>query len=175
MMMHTPKTMPRWRLIEARNLRDWSQHEVADRIGTTTVNISRWERGITKPGPYFRRKLCALFGKSEEELDLVPMVNGTNVDGSNVNEAVTDRATGGGAIEDRATGDRATARVAPTMDVVSPGGGVGMALFDPAIPLLSAVQLVGREDEFAKIKQRLCRVGGLTTLNGLPVLGKTAL
>ncbi|GAC1350638.1 MAG: hypothetical protein NVSMB27_35030 [Ktedonobacteraceae bacterium] len=187
--MHTPKTMPRWRLSEARNLRDWSQHEVADRIGTTTVNISRWERGITKPGPYFRRKLCALFGKSEEELDLVPIVNGTNVDGSNLDEAVTDRATGGGAIEDRATGDRATgggatevratgdratARVAPTMDVVSPGG-VDTALFDPTIPLLSAVQLVGREDEFAKIKQRLCRVGGLSTLNGLPGVGKTAL
>lgn len=61
---------PRLRLTEARTRKNWSQHDVADAIGTTHVNISRWERGITKPGPYFRRKLCELFGKSEEELDL---------------------------------------------------------------------------------------------------------
>src|SRR5712671_2949850 len=61
---------PRLRLTEARTQKNWSQHDVANRIGTTHVNISRWERGITKPGPYFRRKLCELFGRSEEELDL---------------------------------------------------------------------------------------------------------
>src|SRR6266498_5929466 len=73
MRMETAKTtpQPRWRLAEARTLRKLSQQEVADRIGTTYVNISRWERGITRPNPYFRRKLCALFGKSEEELGLV--------------------------------------------------------------------------------------------------------
>lgn len=62
---------PRLGLTEARMQRSWSQQEVADRIGTTHVNVSRWERGITRPNPYFRRKLCALFGKSEEELELV--------------------------------------------------------------------------------------------------------
>ncbi len=61
---------PRLRLTEARIERNWSQQDVADRIGTTHLNVSRWERGITKPGPYFRRKLCSLFGKSEQELDL---------------------------------------------------------------------------------------------------------
>ena len=61
---------PRLRLTEARISRKWSQQDVADRIGTTHLNVSRWERGITKPGPYFRRKLCSLFGKSEQELDL---------------------------------------------------------------------------------------------------------
>ena len=61
---------PRLRLTEARIARKWSQQDVADRIGTTHLNVSRWERGITKPGPYFRRKLCSLFGKSEQELDL---------------------------------------------------------------------------------------------------------
>ncbi|MGI9059581.1 MAG: tetratricopeptide repeat protein, partial [Ktedonobacteraceae bacterium] len=63
---------PRLRLTEARMQHSWSQQEVADRIGTTHVNVSRWERGITRPNPYFRRKLCALFGRSEEELELVP-------------------------------------------------------------------------------------------------------
>jgi tetratricopeptide (TPR) repeat protein/transcriptional regulator with XRE-family HTH domain len=72
MMMSVSKAFPqpRLRLTEARTRKNWSQHDVADHIGTTYVNISRWERGITKPGPYFRRKLCELYGKSEEELDL---------------------------------------------------------------------------------------------------------
>ena len=71
-MKRTPKSdpQPRLRLTEARIGRNWSQQYVADRIGTTHLNVSRWERGITKPGPYFRRKLCSLFGKSEQELDL---------------------------------------------------------------------------------------------------------
>ncbi len=69
---------PRQRLTEARMLQRWSQQEVAKRIGTTHVNISRWERGLTKPGSYFRRKLCLLFGKSEQELDLeLPRVEAT--------------------------------------------------------------------------------------------------
>src|SRR5579859_5127516 len=62
---------PRLRLTEARNERGLSQQEVADQIGSTHVNVSRWERGITRPSPYFRRKLCGLFGKTEAELDLV--------------------------------------------------------------------------------------------------------
>src|SRR6266567_4176396 len=72
MMSHTALSdpQPRLRLTEARIERNWSQQDVADRIGTTHLNVSRWERGITKPGPYFRRKLCSLFGKSEQELDL---------------------------------------------------------------------------------------------------------
>src|SRR5271169_3184189 len=72
MMRHTPISdpQPRLRLTEARIDHKWSQQDVADLIGTTHLNVSRWERGITKPGPYFRRKLCSLFGKSELELEL---------------------------------------------------------------------------------------------------------
>src|SRR6266516_7264071 len=66
----TTVSRPRARLADARIHQHWSQQEVADRIGTTHVNVSRWERGITRPSPYFRRKLCKLFEKSEEELDL---------------------------------------------------------------------------------------------------------
>src|ERR687885_711748 len=62
---------PRLGLTAARMALRKSQQEVADDLGTTHVNVSRWERGITKPNPYFRRKLCKLFGKTEEELDLV--------------------------------------------------------------------------------------------------------
>lgn len=57
-------------LIEARKHRQWSQQELAELLGTTQNNISRWERGITTPGPYFRRKLCTLLGKTLQELGL---------------------------------------------------------------------------------------------------------
>jgi transcriptional regulator with XRE-family HTH domain len=49
-------------------------------LGTTHVNVSRWERGITKPHPYFRRRLCQLFGKTETELGLLPSVVGISHD-----------------------------------------------------------------------------------------------
>jgi tetratricopeptide (TPR) repeat protein/DNA-binding XRE family transcriptional regulator len=58
------------RLREERLSAGWSQRELADRLGTTTNNVSRWELGQTAPRPYFHTKLCALFGKSVEELGL---------------------------------------------------------------------------------------------------------
>ena len=59
------------RLINARKQRGWLQREVADQIGTTRVNISRWEQGITLPSPYFRQRLCSLFEKNISELGLL--------------------------------------------------------------------------------------------------------
>src|SRR5579883_3480258 len=70
---HTPSPLPRARLTQARNELHLSQQQVAEQIGTTHVNVSRWERGLTRPGPYFRRKLCKLFHTSEYELDLLPI------------------------------------------------------------------------------------------------------
>lgn len=55
-------------LAEERKSHRWSQKEVAEYLGTTQHNVSRWERGVTRPGPYFRTRLCTLFGKSAEEL-----------------------------------------------------------------------------------------------------------
>ena len=70
----TPRSdaQPRLKLTQARTEHKWSQQDVADLIGTTGLNVSRWERGITRPGPYFRAKLCKLFGKDPQELDLGP-------------------------------------------------------------------------------------------------------
>ncbi len=136
---------PRLHLIEARTLRGLSQQQVADRIGTTHVNVSRWERGVTKPNPYFRRKLCRLFGKGEQELDLDL--------GAGLQEAVDEVA-------------------------VSPLTRTSRnAVYDSAIPLQPAISLVGRDEELARIRKRLCAGGSiaLTALNGLPGVGKTAL
>src|SRR5262249_27848670 len=41
-------------------------------IGTTSVNISRWERGATSPSPYFRQQLCTLFNTNAQELGFLP-------------------------------------------------------------------------------------------------------
>lgn len=54
-----------------RRTREWhslSQQQVAECIGTTTLSVGRWERGLVLPGPHFRRALCALFNKNPYEL-----------------------------------------------------------------------------------------------------------
>ncbi len=50
---------------------NWRQKDLAEQLGTTVVTVKRWERGYQQPSDYFRVKLCALFGKSAEELGLV--------------------------------------------------------------------------------------------------------
>src|SRR5581483_11082700 len=59
------------RLRQARIGRNWRQHDLAEELGTTVVTVKRWERGYQQPSPYFRVKLCALFGTSAEQLGLV--------------------------------------------------------------------------------------------------------
>jgi len=54
----------------ARLQRQWSQRELAERVGATVATVKRWERQATVPGPYFRVKLTALFGTSAEALGL---------------------------------------------------------------------------------------------------------
>lgn len=69
--MRTSIRRQRVGLVEARRLRGWSQKELAEHLGTTQVNVSRWERGLTTPTLYFRSKLMALFKKSLSELGLL--------------------------------------------------------------------------------------------------------
>lgn len=62
---------PNRRLKQARELRGWSQAKVAEQIGTDATTVSRWERGLFSPTPYFRERLCLLFDKNAEELGLL--------------------------------------------------------------------------------------------------------
>ncbi|MBE3558575.1 MAG: tetratricopeptide repeat protein [Ktedonobacteraceae bacterium] len=167
--MSTTEPKPRLRLIDARTNRRMSQQDVATELGTTHVNVSRWERGITKPGPYFRRKLSALFGKSEQDLDLLP----TPAE----DDAAPSLTTGsGGAPPGRpATPDDNGSRSAPSPAISAPA--TPTALYDPVIPLKSNFPLVGRDDDLRLIRQRLLAGGSvaLTALNGIPGVGKTAL
>src|SRR6266700_2966310 len=59
------------RLRQERERRAWTQSQVAERIGSTQINVSRWEKGTSFPGPYYRQKLSELFEKSLEDLGFV--------------------------------------------------------------------------------------------------------
>src|SRR5215469_10711517 len=71
-MTEAVKSTPNKKLRREREYRCWTQQELADLIGTTPLNIGRWERGVTQPGPFFRQKLCQVFEKSAQELGLLP-------------------------------------------------------------------------------------------------------
>lgn len=70
--MALPKKKPNLCLRDERIRRHWSQQDLADMIGATLNTVSRWERGLTDCSPYFRNKLCELFGKDARELWLIP-------------------------------------------------------------------------------------------------------
>src|SRR6266700_2221891 len=59
-------------LRHARERLGWTQEELAEKLGTTSVTISRWESGVTFPSRYFRKKLSILYGLSITELGLIP-------------------------------------------------------------------------------------------------------
>lgn len=55
-----------------RELRGWSQALLAEQVGAPSASIvSRWERGVVSPSPYYRERLCRLFDKDAAELGLL--------------------------------------------------------------------------------------------------------
>lgn len=58
-------------LRQARENRGWSQRDVAEQIGTNRFTVTRWERGLAIPSPYYRQKLSALFGLPLGELGVL--------------------------------------------------------------------------------------------------------
>jgi transcriptional regulator with XRE-family HTH domain len=67
---HTHR-QPNALLRQERLLRGWSQQEVGNHVGTDGYTVSRWERGRALPSPYFRQRLCDLFGKNAQALGLL--------------------------------------------------------------------------------------------------------
>ena len=71
-------------LRRAREMRGWSQEELARQVSTLAARmghqgvmldvstISRWERGLNAPGPFYRQLLCSLFDTNARELGLLP-------------------------------------------------------------------------------------------------------
>jgi transcriptional regulator with XRE-family HTH domain len=71
---------PNERLRRARVLRGWSQQRVADQVNQLPGNaradrelVYRWEAGKRTPGPFYRERLCQVFGMSAEQLGLVEL------------------------------------------------------------------------------------------------------
>ena len=54
-----------------RDLRGWSQDDLAGKMGCDPKTIGRWERGVGIPRPYHRQALCRIFEKNAEELGLL--------------------------------------------------------------------------------------------------------
>ena len=144
---------PNQHLKHERELRGWSQAKVAMEIGTDPATIGRWERGLSFPYPYFREKLCVLFGKSTYELGLVREKDASR--------------------EGQHSGRDTTTHIA------LPSLAVPAQVYDPMVPLPITLSngLVGRDILLHELKQRLLAGGdvALTALNGLPGVGKTAL
>jgi transcriptional regulator with XRE-family HTH domain len=68
------------RLRCARLLRGWSQQRVADQLnqllGTARADrelVYRWEAGKRTPSPFYRERLCQVFGMTVEQLGLVDL------------------------------------------------------------------------------------------------------
>lgn len=83
--MDISKKKPNKLLEHERNLRCWTQDQMADALErlcqeelgekrqkvVTATMISRWERGIHPPSPFYQQMLCKLFEKSAETLGFV--------------------------------------------------------------------------------------------------------
>lgn len=143
---------PNAQLKRERELRGWSQSYVADQIDAPyPYYVSRWENGLMIPSPYYRQKLCELFGKNAQELGLVVEED----DSSKLGYSQASR------------------------DLNSPTSVSTIFLHDPAIPPLPAEThgLVGREEMLCRLKEQLFtgKSTALSALNGLPGVGKTAL
>ncbi len=54
-----------------RELRGWSQADLAEKVRCDTKTVGRWESGDSIPRPYHRQSLCEIFGKNADELGLV--------------------------------------------------------------------------------------------------------
>src|SRR6266516_6146421 len=62
---------PNERLKGQRLKKNWTQVYVATMIGTSDVEVSRWETGAAEPSLYFREKLCEMFGTPPEALGFI--------------------------------------------------------------------------------------------------------
>jgi transcriptional regulator with XRE-family HTH domain len=66
-----------------RLLRGWSQQDVVNElyklcaasgrpdIGLSAYQVSRWENGLRKPGPLYRKHLCQLYGLNAAQLGFI--------------------------------------------------------------------------------------------------------
>jgi tetratricopeptide (TPR) repeat protein/transcriptional regulator with XRE-family HTH domain len=149
-----PPGLPNDYLRHARQQRGWSQGYLADRVGTNAYTVSRWERGVAFPSPFFVQRLMTVFGQDAEALGLLAALPQQTVK--------PQRREDQGRLN-------ANARTAPAA-----GHEAVWAL--PARSVL-ARSLVGREGMHLELKHHLLAAEGPRSwaVTGLPGVGKTAL
>jgi len=69
--LQVDRTMLPNQLTRLRRLRGWTQRDVAKKLGTYPMNISRWEHGEAAPDALLGQKLSDLFEKTLDELGIV--------------------------------------------------------------------------------------------------------
>src|SRR6266487_3850751 len=72
--------VPNTQLKAQRLKKNWTQVYVATMIGTSDVEVSRWETDVSTPTLYFRERLCELFGKTPEDLGFVSSATQTRLE-----------------------------------------------------------------------------------------------
>ncbi|SRR6266699_2382185 len=60
-----------------RQLRGWSQQDVANALEIARVTVARWESGEAIPALYLRGPLCELFGRRIEEFFPIDAIDST--------------------------------------------------------------------------------------------------
>jgi len=137
------RTKPQLR--QERELRGWSQEKVAEELGVDRVTVSRWERGISLPYPYYREKLSILFGKDVQELGILD----ENEEKDHPHRLLASSLPGG--------------RSGFLYDPAIPSF------------LTNANRLIGRAHLLEELKKRILSQErcSITTLQGLPGVGKT--
>ncbi len=133
-------------LRQERERRGWSQGKIAEELGVDRVTVGRWERGVSQPYPYYRKKLSALFGKTPQELGLLDKDEGTDSQAAS-----------------------ASPPALPAQETLIYDPAIPFSL-------VRSDGLIGRTSLLETLKQRLFsrNQSSLTALHGLPGVGKTA-
>ena len=162
-----------------RQLRGWSQAKVAEAVGTNTRTVIRWEQGQTVPYPYYRERLCALFGKNARELGLL----GEEVEEVAEQEKFQEQQSPVSAPSVASASPAAEPPSYATVAVIPitepplqgiPATPLAPAAFFKVPPMLTS--LVGRVQEVAEVKDLLnSDAVRLLTLVGAGGIGKTRL
>jgi transcriptional regulator with XRE-family HTH domain len=137
-------------LREERERHGWSRTKLAGIMGVSVQTVMRWEQGKTTPYPYYRERLCNLFGKNTRELGLLAQEDA---------HAEANMLSARGAL---------SLTSAQTTSPANPMQRAGVSQ-----------SLVGRGALLQQVKERLLaekeNASALTALKGLPGAGKTAL
>lgn len=169
-------TTPNRLLRAARKERGWTQQQVADRIGAPlSLNISRWENGMTFPSAYYIERLCQLFGKSISELGLSQIESETQVERTPQPASVKQMPSS--AMYDTRQGVMAEQSfVSSTSEHLEGAYRADLLTFrDDTLPL-PLTPLVGRDEDVASVSALLQRPDvRLVTLTGAGGIGKTRL